>query len=108
MGLLPPACRKISQQTMDLWYSPIGGIPAAASPPPPVIPKNIASGVEIVVTQNGQPMSAAAIAQYLGGPFQVVGEDSGPGLTRTRHVPQTPPPPNSFVVCRPAVTTSRD
>src|SRR6266566_1506955 len=84
----------------------IGGIQATVTPAQPVIPKNIASGVQVVVTQNGQQMSAAAIAQYLGGPFQIVGEYSGPGLTQTVDVPQTPPTANSLIVNLPAVTTA--
>ncbi len=84
----------------------IGGISATVTPAQPVIPKNIASGVQVDVTLNGQPMSAAAIAQYLGGPFQIVGEYSGPGLTQTVDVPQTPPPANSLIVSLPAVTTA--
>jgi len=80
----------------------IGGIQATVTPAQPVIPKNIASGVQVVVTQNGQLMSAAAIAQYLGGAFQIVGEYSGPGLTQTVDVPQTPPTTNSLIVNLPA------
>src|SRR6266481_1699866 len=38
------------------------------TPAQPVIPKNISSGVQIVVTQNGQTLTPAAIAQYLGEP----------------------------------------
>src|SRR6266853_6488557 len=67
------------------------------TPAQPVIPKNISSGVQIVVTQNGQTLTPAAIAQYLGEPFQVVGEFSGPGLTQTVEVPPTPPGANSLI-----------
>src|SRR5258708_37564667 len=85
-----------------------GGISETGTPAQEVIPKNIASGVQVDVTLNGQPMSAAAIAQYLGGPFQIVGEYSGPCLTQTGDVPQTPPPANYLSVSLPAVTTARD
>ncbi len=85
---------------------PIGGIQATVTPAQPVIPKNIASGVQVVVTQNGRQLSPAAIAQYLGGPFQIVGEFSGPGLTQTIDVPQTAPSPNSLIVLLPALSTA--
>src|SRR6266403_26514 len=83
----------------------IGGIQATVTPASPVIPKNIASGVQVVVTQNGKQLTPAQIAQFLGGPFQLVGEYSGPRLTQTIEVPQSPPPPNSLLVNLPAVTT---
>src|SRR5258708_32564413 len=83
-----------------------GGISETGTPAQEVIPKNIASGVQVDVTLNGQPMSGAAIALYLGGPFQIVGEYSGPGLTQTVDVPQTPPTANSLIVNLPAVTTA--
>ena len=86
----------------------IGGIQATVTPAQPVIPKNISSGVQIVVTQNGQTLTPAAIAQYLGGPFQVVGEFSGPGLTQTVEVPPTPPGANSLIVILPVVNTAGD
>jgi hypothetical protein len=84
----------------------IGGLQATVTPVSPVIPKNIASGVQVVVTQNGQQLSPSAIAQYLGGPFQLVGEYSGPGLTQTLEVPQSPPAANSLFLDLPAVTTA--
>jgi hypothetical protein len=86
----------------------IGGIQATVTPAQPVIPKNISSGVQIVVTQNGQTLTPVAIAQYLGGPFQVVGEFSGPGLTQTVEVPQTLSAANSLIVILPVVNTSGD
>jgi hypothetical protein len=84
----------------------VGGIQATVTPAQPVIPKNIASGVQVVVTQNGQPLTAAAVAQYLGGPFQIVGEFSGPGLTQTVEVPTTAPAANSLIVDLPVVNTA--
>jgi len=84
----------------------IGGIQATVTPAKPVIPKNIASGVQVAVTQNGKPMSAADLAQYFGGNFQLAGEYSGPGLSGTVEVPPTPPEANSLIITLPAVTTS--
>jgi len=85
---------------------PIGGIQATVTPAQPVIPKNVASGVQVVVTQNGQQLTPAAVAQYLGGTFQLVGQYSGPGLTQTLDVPQSPPAPNSLIINLPAVSTA--
>ena len=84
----------------------IGGLQATVTPASPVIPKNIASGVQVVVSQNGVQLSPAAVAQYLGGNFQIVGEYSGPGLTQTVDVPQSAPPANSLILDLPAVNTS--
>jgi protocatechuate 3,4-dioxygenase beta subunit len=68
-----------------------------------VIPKDIASGVQVVVTLGGQTLSASAVAQYLGGNFQIEGEYSGPGLSQTLDVPASPPATNSLVLDLPAV-----
>lgn len=82
----------------------VGGLSATVTPAQPVIPKNVASGVQIVATLNGQALTPAALAQYLGGPFQIAGEYSGPGLTQTVDVPQGTPAANSLVLDLPAVT----
>jgi hypothetical protein len=81
----------------------VGGLSATVTPAQPVIPKNVASGVQIVVTLNGQTLTPAAVAQYLGGSFQVQGEYSGPGLSQTVDVPQSTPAVNSLVLDLPAV-----
>ncbi len=83
----------------------VGGLSATVTPAQPVIPKNIASGVQIVVTLNGQTLTPAAVTQYLGGSFQVQGEYSGPGLSQTVDVPQSPAL-NSLVLDLPAVNES--
>lgn len=81
----------------------VGGLSASVTPAQPQIPKNIATGVQIVVTLNGQPLDANGVAQYLGGSFQIAGELSGPGLTQTIDVPQTRAP-NSLILNLPALT----
>jgi hypothetical protein len=81
----------------------VGGLSATVTPAQPVIPKNISSGVQIAVTLNGQSLTPSAVAQYLGGPFQIQGEYSGPGLSQTVDVPQSPAI-NSLVVDLPAVS----
>lgn len=82
----------------------IGGLSATVTPAQPVIPKNVSSGVQIVATLNGQTLTASALAQYLGGPFQIQGEYSGPGLSQTVDVPPSTPSVNSLVLDLPAVT----
>ncbi len=81
----------------------VGGLSATVTPAQPVIPKNISSGVQIVVTLNGQTLTPSAVAQYLGGSFQIQGEYSGPGLSQTVDVPQSPAI-NSLVLDLPAVS----
>ncbi len=81
----------------------VGGLSATVTPATPVIPKNVSSGVQIVVTLNGQTLTPAAVAQYLGGNFQIEGEYSGPGLSQTVDVPQSTPAVNSLVLDLPAV-----
>lgn len=80
----------------------VGGLSATVTPAQPVIPKNISSGVQFVVTLNGQSLTPTAVAQYLGGSFQIQGEYSGPGLSQTVEVPQSPGV-NSLVLDLPAV-----
>ena len=111
IGLLALACVGSSfgqsvQTKIGSLDLTIGGLQATVTPASPVIPKNISSGVQVVVTQNGQQLSPAALAQYLGGTFQLVGEYSGPGLSQTVEVPQAAPPANSLIVDLPAVTTA--
>ncbi len=81
----------------------VGGLSAAVTPAQPVIPVNVSSGVQVNVTLNGQSLTPTAIAQYLGGNFQIQGEYSGPGLSQTIDVPQSPPAVNSLVLDLPAV-----
>jgi len=82
----------------------VGGLSATVTPAQPVIPKNVSSGVQIAVTLNGQTLTPAAVAQYLGGPFQIQGEYSGPGLSQTVDVPQSTPSVDSLVLDLPAVS----
>ena len=103
VSALCPAWGQTTPQKIGQLDLTVGGIAATVSPAQPVIPKNIASGVQIVVTQNGQSLNPAAVAQYLGGAFQIEGEFSGPGLTQTIDVPQTSAAPNSLILSLPAV-----
>jgi hypothetical protein len=79
--------RKIGELELSLL-----GISASIQPESPIIPKNIPSGVRIVVRSGGVELPASAVERLLNGPFQVHAELSGPGLpqTLTLPVPETP------------------
>lgn len=98
-----PAWTQTTPVTIGQLDLTVGGLSATVTPAQPVIPKNISSGVQIVVTLNGQTLTPTAVAQYLGGSFQIQGEYSGPGLSQTVTVPQSPAL-NSLVVDLPAVS----
>jgi hypothetical protein len=98
-----PALTQTSPTVIGTLDLTVGGISATVTPTVPVIPKDIASGVQVVVTLGGQTLSASAVAQYLGGNFQIEGEYSGPGLSQTLDVPTSPPSTNSLVLDLPAV-----
>jgi hypothetical protein len=98
-----PAPAQTTPATIGQLDLTVGGLSATVTPAQPVIPKNISSGVQIVVTLNGQPLTPTAVAQYLGGSFQIQGEYSGPGLSQTVDVPQSPAI-NSLVLDLPAVS----
>src|SRR5580700_11886719 len=85
-----PAWTQTTPVTIGQLDLTVGGLSATVTPAQPVIPKNVSSGVQIVVTLNGQTLTPSAVAQYLGGPFQIQGEYSGPGLSQTVDVPQSP------------------
>ena len=106
LTLLASAAAQSSPQKIGSLDLAIGGLQATVTPAQPVIPKNIASGVQVVVTQNGQQLTGDQVAQYLGGSFQLVGEYSGPGLTQTVEVPQATPTQNSLIIDLPAVNTA--
>jgi hypothetical protein len=63
------------------------GISAGIEPLAPVVPKNTASGVRIVVRGGGEELPAAEVARLLGSEFRVEAELSGPGLPQTVTLP---------------------
>ncbi len=99
----PP--RKIGELELTL-----GGLSATVSPANPTIPKNLAGGVQIVVRSGGAMLDAAHVAALLGGPFQVQGVYSGPGLPQAVDVPVAGGPASSdpLVLVLPPVTASGD
>lgn len=98
-----PAWTQTTQVTIAQMDLTVGGLAASVTPAQPVIPVNVASGVQVNVTLNGQVVTAAQVAQYLGGNFQIQGEFSGPGLSQSITVPQSTPSLNSLVLDLPAV-----
>jgi hypothetical protein len=103
---LLPAWTQTTPTTIGQLDLTIGGIAASVTPAQPVIPKNVSSGVQVNVTLGGQTLTPAAVAQYLGGNFQIEGEYSGPGLSQTANVSQTTPNNSSLVLDLPAVNES--
>ena len=97
--------RKIGELELTL-----GGLSATVTPANPVIPKNLQGGVQIVVQSGGTTLTAAQLATFLGGPFQVQGVYSGPGLPQAVDVPQAggAASPDPLVLVLPAVTESGD
>ena len=84
LGASPPTrtdrlARRIG--SMKLLFS---GVAATVDPLNPVVPKNTPDAVRIVVTAGGNPLSAAEAEEFLGGPFEIQGELSGPGLSGAR------------------------
>src|SRR5689334_13995235 len=79
----PTSIRKIGE--LDL---PLTGLSATVVPVNPVVPKNVAAGVRIVVNAGSGPLLAEEVARSLGGQFQIQGELSGPGLPQTITLPQ--------------------
>jgi hypothetical protein len=97
--------RKIGELELTL-----GGLTATVTPANPVIPKNLQGGVQIVVQSGGTALTAAQLATFLGGSFQVQGVYSGPGLPQAVDVPQAGGAVSSdpLVLVLPAVTESGD
>ena len=69
---------------VDLY---LRGLSATVDPLEPVVPKNTASGVRIVVRAGTAELSAAELEELFGGPFRVEGELAGPGLRSALSLP---------------------
>jgi uncharacterized repeat protein (TIGR01451 family) len=63
------------------------GLSASVQSPTPVVPKNITSGVRIVVRSGDRELSLAEATQILGGGLQARAELSGPGLGQPLQLP---------------------
>ena len=86
------------------------GLTAGVDPAEPVVPKETASGVRILVTAGGQALSSTEVARLLGGPFEVEAELSGPGLPSTLSLPvagsDAIPSPDPLVLTVPGLPTA--
>src|SRR4029453_12850182 len=95
--------RKIGEMEVALL-----GVHATVDPADPVVPKNTASGVRIVVTAGGQALTAADVARFLDGPFTVQGLLSGPGLPFAIDLPhlepEEPPPADPLLLPLPPLS----
>lgn len=79
--------RKIGELELQLL-----GIQASVDPTNPTVPKNIASGVRVVVTAGGRTLDVSEVARFLGtAAFLAEAELSGPGLRDTITIPQRAP-----------------
>jgi len=88
------------------------GLSARVDPEAPVVPKNIASAVRIVVSAGGQELSLADVQRFLGAEIEVEAELSGPGLGQTITIPQRstvdPPPQDPLLLPLPPLAVAGD
>ncbi|MBN2370855.1 MAG: Ig-like domain-containing protein, partial [Vicinamibacteria bacterium] len=70
---------------------PLYGLEAGVDPANPIVPKQTASGLRIVVRAGGEALSSSEVARLLGGPFQVQADLSGPGLLGALSLPLSGP-----------------
>lgn len=82
-----PALRKIGEATLSLL-----GITATVEPLNPVVPKNTASAVRIVVRAGGVELTSDDVARFLGGEYDIRADLSGPGLAQTISLPHPDSP----------------
>ncbi len=102
-----PTLRKIGEMELSLL-----GLSAGVDPEAPVVPKNVASAVRVVVRAGARELSASEVADFLGAGFEVRAELSGPGLTATLSLPDRDPgdplPADPFLLHFPPLPTSGD
>jgi large repetitive protein len=94
----PVPLRKIGELELQ-----VQGISATVQPANPTIPKNTAAGVQIVVSTPTGILSSKDVASFLGGPVQVQGQLSGPGLTGTISLPFVDPNGGTVPVLDPLI-----
>ncbi|MBN2369323.1 MAG: carboxypeptidase regulatory-like domain-containing protein [Vicinamibacteria bacterium] len=85
-AIAEPLLRKLGQLRLEIL-----GIQATIDPAEPVVPKGIASGVRIVVSRGGVPLTADEVEEYIGAGYEVHAELSGPGLPATITLPYLRP-----------------
>ena len=79
--------RKIAELRLSIL-----GISAGVEPAHPAVPKNTPAGVRIVVRSGERELSLAETAAVFGAGFEIQGDLSGPGLSKTLALPYTPAP----------------
>lgn len=84
----------------------IDGVSASVEPVNPVVPKNVASGLRVVVKAGGRNLTADEVAAFLGGGFEIRAELAGPGLPQAVSLPVigTEPPADRLLLPLPALT----
>lgn len=88
----------------------VHGLQARPEPLRPVVPKLTAAGLRVVVRAGTRLLSAQDVAVFLGGPFEIQGELSGPGLATTLALPSVSaaPSPDPLVLGLPALPQAGD
>ncbi len=88
------------------------GLTATADPAHPIVPKQTASGIRVLVKAGGRTLSSSEVARLVGGPFVVQAELSGPGLSGTLSLPltgaQAVPSPDPLVLTFPGLPQAGD
>ena len=90
-GFAAPASAQAPLRKIGELDLRILGVSAACEPASPVVPKNTASAVRIVVRSGGTELSSADVAELFGAGFAVGAELSGPGLAATLTLPHLEP-----------------
>src|SRR6185295_11068077 len=85
---VPAPAATVARSLTELQVA-LYGLSAGVEPARPIVPKQTASGIRIVVKAAGKTLSSAEVARLLGGPFGVQAELSGPGLTGALSLPIT-------------------
>ena len=88
------------------------GLTAKVDPAHPIVPKQTASGIRVVVEAGGRTLTSAEVARLLGGPFELQAELSGPGLSGSLSLPlrgsQAIPSPDPLVLTFPGLPVAGD
>ena len=89
LGAASPAFAQAPTRKLGQLRLSVVGVSATLDPLEPVVPKNIASAVRIVVTSGETQMNAGELATFLGtAGYKVEALLSGPGLPFTISLPQ--------------------
>ena len=84
------------------------GVAATVEPLSPVLPKNVPSGVHVVVNAGSGPLTADEVTRFLGDGWEVKAELSGPGLAEAITVPPEPVEGDPFLISIPGLSVAGD